>query len=83
MHHVCYHDDMERTTISLPEGLLKRLRVIAAERGTSMAALIREAIEETVSQHRARPRSLGVGASGRADTARRAAEERPGPRSWR
>jgi predicted transcriptional regulator len=37
---------MERTTISLPEELLQRLRLIAAERRTSMAALIREAVEE-------------------------------------
>jgi metal-responsive CopG/Arc/MetJ family transcriptional regulator len=74
---------MERTTISLPDGLLKRLRVLAAERGTSMAEVIRGAIEEAVSSHRPRPRSLGIGASGHSDTARRTAEERPEPRSWR
>jgi metal-responsive CopG/Arc/MetJ family transcriptional regulator len=74
---------MERTTISLPDGLLKRLRVLAAERGTSMAEVIREAIEEAVRNHRRRPRSLGIGASGHSDTARRTAEERPEPRSWR
>ena len=33
--------------ISLPNELLMRLRVMAAERGTSMAALIRQATEET------------------------------------
>ncbi len=32
---------------------------------------------------RSRPQSLGVGASGHANTARRTAEERPEPRSWR
>jgi metal-responsive CopG/Arc/MetJ family transcriptional regulator len=74
---------MERTTISLPENLLKRLRMVAAERGISMAELIRKAVEDAVGQHRPQPRSLGVGASGHADTARRAAEERPEPRSWR
>jgi predicted transcriptional regulator len=74
---------MERTTISLPEELLKRLRLMAAERGTSMAALIREALADTAARHRPRPRSLGIGASGRSDTARRAAEERPEPRAWR
>jgi plasmid stability protein len=74
---------MNRTTISLPEELLQRLRVIAAERGTSMAALIREALDEAVGRHRPRPRSLGIGASGRPDTARRTAGERPAPRSWR
>jgi metal-responsive CopG/Arc/MetJ family transcriptional regulator len=74
---------MERTTISLPDELLKRLRVMAAERGTSMAALIRQALEEKAAANRPRPRSLGVGASHYSDTARRTAEERPEPRSWR
>jgi metal-responsive CopG/Arc/MetJ family transcriptional regulator len=54
---------MERTTISLPEELLQRLRLIAAERRTSMAALIREAVEEKVRNHPAKPRSLGMGDS--------------------
>jgi metal-responsive CopG/Arc/MetJ family transcriptional regulator len=74
---------MKRTTISLPDALLERLRLIAAERRTSMAALIREAVEEKVQGHRPRPRSLGIGASGHTDTARLAGEERPEPRSWR
>lgn len=74
---------MERTTISLPEELLDRLRRIAAEEGTSMAALVREAVEEKVGSHRPTPRSLGIGASGRSDTARRSGEERPEPRPWR
>ena len=63
---------MERTTISLPEELLQRLRLIAAERRTSMAALIREALEEKAVSLNPQPRSLGVGASGHKDTARRA-----------
>ena len=74
---------MERTTISLPDGLLKQLRLMAAERGTSMAALIREALEEQTARHRPRPRSIGIGASGRTDTARRTGHERPEPRTWR
>lgn len=74
---------MERTTISLPEDLLNRARRLAAERKTSMAALIREAVEETLARHSPRPRSLGVGASGKPDTARRAGAERPVPRAWR
>ena len=72
-----------RTTISLPEHLLKRLRVMAAERGTSMAALIREALEDKSATYRPRPRSLGIGVSGHRDTARRAGEEHPEPRPWR
>jgi predicted transcriptional regulator len=74
---------MERTTISLPPELHKRLRRLAAERGTSMAELIREAIEEKAASERPRPRSLGAGASGHADTARRSGDERPEPRPWR
>jgi hypothetical protein len=37
---------MERTIISIPDELLQRLRVMAAERRTSIAALVREALEE-------------------------------------
>ena len=74
---------MERTTISVPDVLLQRLRVMAAERRTSIAALIREALEEKIKSDRPRPRSLGIGASGGTDTARRTGEERAEPRSWR
>ena len=74
---------MERTTISLSDELLQRLRVMAAERRTSIAALIREALEEKIKTDRPPPRSLGIGASGVMDTARRTGEERPEPRSWR
>jgi plasmid stability protein len=74
---------MQRTTIVAPADLLKRLRQMAAERGTSMANLIREALEAKVRSDRPRPRSLGIGASGHSDTAQRASDERPVPRSWR
>ncbi|MBI3953954.1 MAG: ribbon-helix-helix protein, CopG family [Chloroflexi bacterium] len=74
---------MERTTISMPDELLQRLRMIAAERRTSMAALVREALEEKAKSYRPRPRSWGVGASGHTDTASQAGDMRPEPRSWR
>jgi len=74
---------MDRTTLSLDRATRRRLRRIAAERGISMAALIREAIDESVARHAPRPRSLGIGASGTSDTARRSADERPEPREWR
>jgi hypothetical protein len=74
---------MRRTTIVISDDTLQKLRRVAAERGTSMAAVIREALEEKVRNHRPRPRSLGVGASGYTDTAARAADERPVPRAWR
>ena len=48
-----------------------------------MATMIREAIDEKVAGVRPKPRSLGVGASGASDTARRTADERPEPREWR
>ena len=72
---------MERTTMMLPDEVRRRLRTIAAERGMSMAAVIREAIEEKIEGSRPRPRSLGIGASGVADTARRSTRERPRPRT--
>jgi metal-responsive CopG/Arc/MetJ family transcriptional regulator len=74
---------MERTTISIPEELLHQFRLMAAERRTSIASLVREALEEKAREFRPRPKSLGIGASGHTDTARRVAEERPEPRSWR
>ncbi|MGD2155202.1 MAG: ribbon-helix-helix protein, CopG family [Gemmatimonadales bacterium] len=67
---------MERLTISLPRELLERLRRVAGERGTCVAALIREAVEEKLERYRRRPGSVGTGASGHTDTARRTAEER-------
>jgi hypothetical protein len=74
---------MPRTTIVAPEELLDRLRRIAVERGVSMASIIREALEEKAQNYRPRPRSLGIGASGHSDTARRTPEERPIPHSLR
>ncbi|MEO5704419.1 MAG: CopG family transcriptional regulator [Candidatus Limnocylindrales bacterium] len=74
---------MDRTTLTLDEATRRRLRKIAVERGISMAALIREAIDDAVARHAPRPRSLGIGASGRGDTGRLAGEIRPEPRAWR
>ena len=74
---------MDRTTLSLPEETRRRLRRIAADRGVSMATIIREAIDEKVDRLAPKPRSLGIGASGSSDTARRSADERPKPRPWR
>jgi metal-responsive CopG/Arc/MetJ family transcriptional regulator len=74
---------MARTTISLPEDLLRRVRIVAAEEGTSMASFVREAVEERLERYRPRPRSLGVGESGHSDTARRIGDERPEIPPWR
>jgi ABC-type histidine transport system ATPase subunit len=74
---------MRRTTIVAPDDLLGRLRAEASERGVSLAAVIREALEEKARAFRPKPRSLGVGDSGRTDIARRTAEEPAIPDPWR
>jgi hypothetical protein len=78
-----YRFAMERTTIRIDPELRRRLHRLAAERGVSMATIVREAIDEKLASARPGPRSLGVGASGRSDLARSSGEERPEPRSWR
>ena len=80
---MAYDDGMARTTISLPDELIERLRSIALERGVPMAALIRGALEDLVASLPSKPKSIGTGASGFTDTSRRAGEERVPPRSWR
>ncbi|MBI3751403.1 MAG: ribbon-helix-helix protein, CopG family [Chloroflexi bacterium] len=74
---------MDRTTLTIPADVRARLRRLAAERGVSMATLVREAIDEKLADSRPRPRSIGSGASDKPDIARRSADERPEPRSWR
>ncbi len=73
---------MARITISIPDDLHQRVRSVAAERRMSIAALVREAIEDKVAARRPKPKSFGVGASGFTDTARRSAIDLPVPRSW-
>jgi hypothetical protein len=80
---LCYNIDMRRTTIVASEELLDRLRCIAAERKTSMATIIREALEEKTRNHRPKPMSIGIGSSGRSDISRRIGEEPMIPESWR
>jgi hypothetical protein len=75
-------DVVERTTISLPRELIIRLRVMAAERRTSMAAIIREAIEEKAALQRPKPK-LGIFDSGHTDTSRLLSEGPIPPVSWR
>ena len=74
---------MNRTTFTIDDETRRRLRRVAADRGVSMATIIREAIDEKVERLAPKPRSLGIGASGTTDTARRSGDERPEPRSWR
>jgi metal-responsive CopG/Arc/MetJ family transcriptional regulator len=60
VHTEWYHDVMERTSISLPAEVLQRLRVIAAECRTSMAEIVREAVEEKLAADRPKPRSIAM-----------------------
>jgi len=77
------NDHMQRTTLMIPDDLRDRLRQIAADRGVSMATVVREALEDRVARARPTPRSLGVAASGSTDTAWRTSVERPEPTAWR
>ena len=74
---------MKRTTFSIDAAMLEELHMLAAERGMSIATLIRDALEATLATRRVRPRSLGIGESGHTDTAELSGTVRPEPRSWR
>jgi hypothetical protein len=70
---------MTRTTFTLDDEKLDALRTLAAERGVSVSCLVREAVDEKLSdtaslRPRAKPRSLGTGRSGHTDTSQLASE---------
>lgn len=65
------------------EEALERLRLIAVERGVSLAEVIREALAEKAAQHRPKPKSLGAFSSGRPNIRERHGGGRVPPRSWR
>jgi hypothetical protein len=75
-------DEMKRLVISLPEGLLQRVRAQGQISGISMGAYIRGTLEERTRRERPKPR-FGAFASGYTDTASLAGEFRYEPRSWR
>ena len=64
---------MKRTTVFLDESLEKELQVLARERGTAVASLVREALSAYVATAKAAPTLsfIGAGASGRSDVAER------------
>ena len=49
----------------------------------SLVTVIREALEAKARGHHPRPRSLGIGDSGRTDVSRRTGEEPAVPEPWR
>jgi metal-responsive CopG/Arc/MetJ family transcriptional regulator len=72
---------MERLTISLPSELRGRMEQIASKRGMSLAAFVREAIEDASrsagnddKRARPRPKSLGAYNSGHRNTAQLASD---------
>jgi hypothetical protein len=65
---------MAKTTVYLDSDDYLRLKSIARRQGRKTAALVREAVAEYARRHagRGKPRSLGVGRSGRRDLSDRA-----------
>lgn len=59
---------MVRTTVMADPIVMERLKALAAERGVSVSALIREALEQKAGEYRPKPR-LGIVGSGGADIA--------------
>lgn len=49
-----------RTTINLPDDLLARLKRLAAESGTTVTALIQDALREALARRRRTPRGRPV-----------------------
>jgi len=49
-----------RTTINLPDALLARLKRLAAESGTTVTALIHDALREALARRRRTPRAHRV-----------------------
>jgi plasmid stability protein len=76
-------DTVKRTTLVLDDDMRKRLRLLAAQRGVSMSALIRQAIEQILQTKRPKPSILAAGDSGRSDIGGRAGDFDYEPPSWR
>lgn len=74
---------MKRTTIVADEQTLERLRALARKRNVSFAEVVREALDDKASEHRPKPKSLGIAGSGRSDVSEKAGVGRTPPRSWR
>jgi hypothetical protein len=76
---------VKRIMIQADEELLARTRAVAAERGVSIAQVVRDALEQEVGRG-GRPRTKLIGAfrSGRGDLGRRSARvTRVPPPPWR
>lgn len=80
-----YHDvTMKRIMIQADGELLERARRRAAERGVSIAQVVRDALEKELEEEPPPlPRSLGKYRSGTADTSGRASDDEYEPDPWR
>jgi len=80
-----YNDGMKRTTIMASEEILDRLQIIAREERTSLAHVIREALEWRATRPERVPRFIGCGQSEGEpnDMGRQSSEIEYTPRSWR
>lgn len=56
---------MHKTTLYLDEALYERVLRMAEERGVSQAMLVREAVASYTAGARKKPRSVGLGRSGK------------------
>ncbi|PWU24829.1 MAG: CopG family transcriptional regulator [Candidatus Rokuibacteriota bacterium] len=67
---------LAKTTVYLAEGDYRRLKAIARGQKRTTAELVRDAIADYTRRHggRTKPRSLGIGRSGRGDLSERAEE---------
>jgi hypothetical protein len=67
---------IQKTTVYLRASDYRQLKALARVRGCAPASLVREAVADYAAKHapRARPRSVGIGASRRADLAERSEE---------
>ncbi|MEX0781950.1 MAG: ribbon-helix-helix protein, CopG family [Dehalococcoidia bacterium] len=74
---------MKRLIFSLPDELFLAIQRLAQQEGKPMAAILRDAAEEKVCRARPRPRSFGMGASGRSDISRRIGDEQFVPDPFR
>jgi plasmid stability protein len=75
---------MSRLIIQAEDELLDRARRRAAERGVSIAQVVRDALEAALENDRPRiPENLGKFSSGFTDTAERAGNDEYVPPPWR
>ena len=74
---------MSRLIIQADDDLLERTRRRAAERGVSIAQVVRDALEVELADGRPLPRIIGKYRSGTSDSSRLASEEGYVPPPWR